>query len=524
MKVKSPWWTFTALLISSFVVVEAAAFQIPAMPFIVKDFGIPISFAGAISICYYAAGIVFAPIMGRLGDQIGRKQLTLIGLTIFSLSEFLAAMSPNFTIFLVARFIQGIGYACILPTILAFIRDLFPEGKRGFPLGVFGAVATLGAASGGIMSGLLIDQFGWSSIYWFTGIFAIVSIFIVVLFVPKTERGEIQSIDYLGSFALLITVGSIVSLPMLITSIGWASQITLAVIASAVIGLIALVYFGRRAKTPVMDFNILKLPGIYVPSSVVILLTFSQIALTYAISFFVAGVPGWGPVEVGLVGTFNYAMASLSNPAIGWLNDKFKAQYFIVFGIAMLTVSAFLYTFIDVVSPLWFILAVSSLISFSLGAAQTSIKTVVVGNVPKGKSGAGIGIFSMFKDLGIPLGSTFGLGLYGMQQKTQTEGALLENARQAGISEELLPAVANAGATQEITPELATQLQMLGINFEELLNKSTLEGMTLALGNVGYVIMGVLGVCFLLSLLLLRKPKFQHKNAIKINEIPEEVS
>jgi MFS family permease len=431
-------------------------------------------------------------------------------------------MSPTFTIFLTARFIQGIGYACILPTILAFIRDLFPEGKRGFPLGIFGAVATLGAASGGIIAGLLIENFGWSSIYWFTGIFTIVSILVVALFVPKTVRGKVQSIDYLGSLALLISVGSIVSLPMLITSIGWSSQVTLAVFASAIIGLITLAFFRKRAKNPVMDFKILKLPGIYVPSSVIILLTFSQIALTYAISFFVAGVPGWGPVEVGLVGTFNYAMASFSNPAIGWLNDKFKPQYFVVFGIVMLTISAFLYTFIDIVSPFWFILAVSSLISFSLGAAQTSIKTVVVANVPKEKSGAGTGIFSMFKDLGIPLGSTFGLGLYGMQQKIQTESVLLEKARQAGISENLLPSVANAGATQEITPELAIQLQTLGINFEELLNKSTLEGMTLALGNIGYVIMAVLGVCFLLSLLLLRKPKSQHNNEIKINPVPED--
>jgi multidrug resistance protein len=519
MKFCSPWRPFIALLFGSFVVVEAAAFQVPAMPFIVRDFGIPVTFAGAISICYYAAGIVFAPIMGRLGDHIGRKQLTLIGLIIFSLSEFLAAMSPTFVIFLIARFIQGIGYACILPTILAFIKDLFPEGKRGFPLGIFGAVGTLGAASGGIVAGLLIEKFGWPSIYWFTGIFAIVSIFIIALFVPKTERGKIQSIDYLGSVALLISVGSIVSLPMLITSLGWSSKVTLAVFASAAIGLLALVFFEKRAKNPVMDFKILKLPSIYIPSSVIILLTFSQISLTYAISFFVAGVPGWGAVEVGLVGTFNYAMASLSNPAIGWLNDKYKPQYFVVFGIAMLTIAAFLYTFIDIESPFWFILAVSSLISFSLGTAQTSIKTVVVTNVPEEKSGAGTGIFSMFKDLGIPLGSTFGLGLYGLQQRTQTENILLENARQAGISEELFPAIADAGETQEITPELADQLQSLGISFEELLNKSTLEGMTVALGDVGYVIMAVLGVCFLLSLLLLRKRKPLHNNEIKSNPV-----
>jgi len=504
-KVRSPWLIFTVLLISSFIVIEAAAFQIPALPFITEAFNIPITYAGSITICYYIAGIVFAPIMGRVGDQIGRKKLTIIGLVIFSASEFMAAFSPTFSIFLVARFIQGIGYACIFPTILAYIKDLFPEGKRGLPLGVFGGVGTLGAASGGVIGGLLIDRFGWSSIYWVSGILAIIGLIIVTFFIPKSSSGKAQSIDYLGGIVLLVTIASIVCLPLLITNLGWMSIFTIVAVSGAVIGLIVLFLVERRAKYPIIDMGILKIPGVYVPSMVVVLLTFSQIALTYSMTFFVSGVPGWGPVEVGLVATFSYLAAVLANPGFGWLGDKYKPRYFVLMGVFTLSIAAFLYTFIDTSTPLWFILMVSSIISFSLGAVQTNLKTIVVGSVPREKSGLGTGSFSMFRDLGIPLGSTFGLGLFGLQKASQTEIALLENARQAGVSDNLLSAVAEAGKSKEVTSELATNLQTLGIQFDELLNKSTLDGMSVALGNVGYVIIGVLIVVALFSLLLFKK-------------------
>lgn len=74
MKVRNPWLIFSALLVGCFVTVEAAAFQVPALPFITQDFGISPTFAGAITLCYYLAAAVFAPMMGRLGDQIGRKK------------------------------------------------------------------------------------------------------------------------------------------------------------------------------------------------------------------------------------------------------------------------------------------------------------------------------------------------------------------------------------------------------------------------------------------------------------------
>lgn len=520
--VRSPWISFLALLFSTFVVIEAAAFQVPALPYIINSFGIPMAYAGSITVCYYAAGIVFAPIMGKVGDQIGRKKLMLIGLSIFAISEFLAAFSTTFSIFLFARFIQGVGYACIFPTMLAFVRDLFPPEKRGFPIGVLGAVGSLGAASGGIISGLLIDSLGWNSIYWVTSIFAIFGIIIVTLLIPnlQTGRNKVQ-IDYLGSFVLLITIVSIVTLPIQFSTIGSGSWITIGSILLAIAGIISLIFIEKRAKEPILDFKVLKIPAVYITCISAVLLTFSQISLTYALSFFIAAVPGYTAVQVGLVSTFNYLMGSISNPLIGFLNDKWRPQLFVVFGIAMLGISALLYSTIQVGTAMWFILSVSSLISFSLGTAQTSFKTIIVQNVTSDNIGAGTGMFSMFRDFGIPLGSTFSLALYASQKNAKVEATVEQRVTDLGIdssyTNEIITAI-NSSST-EISTGLAAELQLLGLEANTFFQEVNFVGMSGAMTNVGLITGGAVGVCFIFCLFLFKKPK-QHQASSFSQETP----
>lgn len=431
--------------------------------------------------------------------------MTLIGLSIFTVSEFMAALSPTFTIFLVARFIQGLGYACIFPTIFAYISELFPEEKRGSAIGVFASVSTLGAASGGIIAGFLIDSFGWPSIYWVSGILAFVGFIIISLVVPKTSTGKRQSLDYFGGFSLLLTVGSIISLPMMVANFGWSSSITITFIIGAVAGFILLLLSERQAAQPVLDFSVLKLRGVNLPIILAILSMFCSISLIYSLSFFVAGRPGWGATEVGLVTTFNYTMGAISAPLIGRLIDKHKPQKYVVLSYVVFLIGIILFSMINMSSPFWYIVIVVSLASFSSGASNTALMKIVLSTIPREKVGVGTGHFSMFRDLAIPLGSTFGLALFSTQKNKHLEGALIDRAQEAGINNELIPDIVTAGQTQQISPELANQLQTLGIQFQDLFNGANLDSTALGLNSVGYFLIGVVTVLVLISLILLKK-------------------
>jgi len=129
-KSRSPWFAFLGLLFGSFTVIEALAFQIPAMPVLTKEFGIPVAISGLISLFYYLGHTVFGPVFGNIADQIGRKRMILIGMSIFAISEFAAALSTSFPFFLTARLLQGVGAACVIPAGLAYATYLFPSERR----------------------------------------------------------------------------------------------------------------------------------------------------------------------------------------------------------------------------------------------------------------------------------------------------------------------------------------------------------------------------------------------------------
>ncbi len=458
VKAQNPWIVFVCLLISVFILLEAAAFQSPALPFITGHFGIDPGFAGAVTLAYYAAAVVFAPLMGRLSDQVGRKEMILAGLIIFSISEFLAALSPNFGVFLAARFMQGVGYASVFPVVFAYISDLFKVESRGKAIGYLGATATIGAASGGVIAGVLIDTYGWSIIYWVSGVLAAIGIVIIYFTMPKTiNRSNKQVIDFPGAITLLVTISSIVTLPMMITNFGLASPISIGLIISSVLGLITLILVERKAREPVMDVEILRLPGIHIPAVIIILQNFCNIALIYALTYYIAGREGWGATETGLMSTINYIFNSVATLTTGYLVDKYKPRIFVLAGSVLSLGGAFAYTLITTTSSYTFLIFAVSIVGLCGGILNSSLMKIVTTDVPEALRGAGSGTYVMFRDIGVPLGSSIGLALYSFMSR------------------------GSGGASD---PTIAS---------------------TAAINGVGMVVMGVIVLLILASLLLYRK-------------------
>lgn len=457
-KVYNPWIVFFFLLISVFVLLEAAAFQSPALPFITANFGIDPGFGGAVTLAYYAAAVVFAPLMGRLSDQIGRKEMILAGLTLFAVSEFIAALSPNFAIFLTARFLQGMGYASVFPVIFAYISDLFKEESRGKAIGFLGATATIGAASGGVIAGILIDLYGWSIIYWISGALATIGVVIVYFTMPKTtQRSGKQVIDFKGALALLITIGSLVTLPMMLTNFGLTSPISIGLIITSIVGLISLILVERAAREPVMDIKILRLRGIYIPAVIVILQNFCNIALIYALTYYIAGREGWGATETGIMSTVNYIFNSIATLATGYLVDKYKPRFFVLAGALLSLGGAFAYTLITVTSSYTYLIFAVSIVGLCGGLINPALMKIVMTDVPPALRGAGSGTYVMFRDIGVPLGSSIGLALYGFLSSRS------------------------------------------GLNAEPIVSTTN------AINGIGYIVMGVIVVLISASLLLYRK-------------------
>ncbi len=113
--------------------------------------------------------LVFASFLltgGVLGDRRGNRTVYLAGLVLFTLSSTLCSLAPSLSVLETARALQGLGAALLVPNSLALLNITFPEPeRRARAIGVWAAVASIGALSGPLLGGFLVNAFGWRSIF-----------------------------------------------------------------------------------------------------------------------------------------------------------------------------------------------------------------------------------------------------------------------------------------------------------------------------------------------------------------------
>jgi MFS family permease len=508
---RTAWTIFATLLFSTFVTIEAAAFQSPAMPQITRHFGIPVTAAALITTLYYMGAIVFAPIMGRLADRTGRKQMVMAGLLIFSISECAAVFSPNFPVFLAARFLQGFGVACIFPVILAYIGALFTNKQRGTALGILTFAMMVGATSGGAVAGLMIARFGWTSIYWVSGGLGLLGLVLVAWLVPPSApvQQTRARFDLTGAVLLFLAIGGLLSTPTWAGNYGMLSPQAIGALSIAICAMIALWFVEQRAAAPAVEVTLLRIRSFTLPALIFVLYGMCYASVLYSLAFFVVERPGGSPAQFGMVTMLLFGTGMVSAPLSGRLVDRTDPRNIVLVAlVAGFGVLLMLSTFSNV-TPLWFIIATVMLLGFANGMKTPASMKIALNAIPKARMGAGSGLLTMLRDVGSPAGAAFGLAIFGVTVGSRTGSAAETIARNAGVDPSLLGQMAAAAASQgkKITPELVAELQRHGLTIAQVLKPAKEQALSSAMPQVAYVLMALLGVCFVLALMLPRQAK-----------------
>ena len=472
-----------------------------------RHFGIPVNMAALVLILYSLALTVFAPIMGRLGDQNGRKKVITIGMLVFATSEFAAAWAPSFGLFLCARFVQGLGAACILPGVFAYAAHLFPENKRGMALGILAFTMTFGAASGGLLGGLLIDRLGWPSVYWISGALTLSGLVSVRLLVPEITPAKQQAaFDYRGAMLLFAMIAALLSLPTWATNFGKESPITWAILIVGVGALAMLWRHSKRTPNPVIDLAILARGAFATPSAIYWLHMIFSSGIVYSLAFFINNRPGGSAAQFGFVTLFLYGSGLISSPIAGKLVDRIEPRMLVIIAMLASLGGTLLFLNIDVSTPLWMVIVVTCIMGLSIGCNTPAIMKLALGAVPARDMGTGSGLFSMFRDLGSPTGSSLSLAVFGASLAYATQDAIKRQTEMLKLGPGSVEALARAAGSRarELPAEITTRLGEAGLSAEAVLAEANIVGLNTALSNAGYMLLGLITLALVLSLRLAR--------------------
>lgn len=398
------WWGLMALLIGTFSVALSLSLLFSATPRIMVDLGVDVTQVAWLSIAYALSFTVLQPIWGRLADLHGRKRFFIGGLAVFTLGAALCATSWDLISMAAFRFLQGIGAAAVFPVGMAFIGDTFPAEQRGRAMGIWGIAGGAAPAIGPTLGGLILDFSGWRTIYWFSVVIGILSLAIPLWLLRESARPGKVRVDYAGSVALFISVGTLLLAVSQGRTWGWTSALTLGLTSVSLLTLAILISIEKNSPAPVIDLALVR-SRLFAPAALAAFVSFAALQGTlFLLPFYLINVQGYSGSIVGLLLLPFFLPMALASPLAGWLTDRWGARWVAVTGMTLSMLALVFLSQISHNTPYWVIATMALALGVGIAMALPPLGKVIVGAVTRPKVGAASGLFSMVRSLGGPFG------------------------------------------------------------------------------------------------------------------------
>ena len=229
-------------------------------PAFVQDIGIAYNNTTWTALAQAMSTAACAPVLGKVGDVIGRRKTLLLGVAVFTLGNVLSALADSLVFMLIARFVVGIGTAAMGPVILAYIATEFPQDKIAKGFSLYMLLSSASVIIGPTIGGLIVSSYGWRTMLWVC-VAICVGIFSGCAITSRNQvsaKKPLQDFDVSGAVLILIFFSLLLCVPSFGQNFGWTSTPFLIVLVLAIVGLTGLVLAERKSVHPILSGSFIK--------------------------------------------------------------------------------------------------------------------------------------------------------------------------------------------------------------------------------------------------------------------------
>jgi len=274
-----------------------------AVPTLAADY--PEAGLGTLSWVVSLYAVVFAAALaplGRLADVLGRRTLFVGGVALFTVSSLAAAVAPDVTVLLVARGVQALGAAAMIPSSLGIVLAHSAPERRVAALGMWTASASVAAVAGPVLGGVLVDLVGWRALFLVNVPLGAV-LAAAALRLPRGDRQSGRLPDLAGSLVLGAAVGLVVLAVTEGEDWGWGSPAVIGGLAVSAVGLAAVVLRSRRHPVPALEVSLWRHPTYATANVVSVLFGIAMYSWLLVTTIFLIDIWGYSALEAGLAVT-----------------------------------------------------------------------------------------------------------------------------------------------------------------------------------------------------------------------------
>jgi EmrB/QacA subfamily drug resistance transporter len=269
-----------------------------------------------------------------LGDRFGRRRILCIGLAIFTAASATAALSPNIQVLIVARAVQGAGGALVMPLTLTLISTAFPVERRGWAIGVWGAVGGLSGAIGPFVGGVIVQSIGWHWVFWLNVPIGLTLLPIALLRVNESFGGR-PRLDVIGLILAGIGLCGITWGLVSTATAGWVSAEVIGTLFAGAVILGVFLWWEQRSTSPMLSLRMFTQPRFAVASCVSFFLYAALFGALFLMSQFFQSAQGHSPAQTGARLLVWSAPGLVAMPIVGKLATRFGNRRFMVAGLVL---------------------------------------------------------------------------------------------------------------------------------------------------------------------------------------------
>ncbi|MEU4690004.1 MFS transporter [Actinoplanes sp. NPDC023714] len=380
----------------------------PALSTIGHELGASTADTSWVVTAYLLSASVLTPILGRLGDMVGKRKVLIGVLAALAAGTLVAALATNLTVLIVARVLQGASGA-ILPLSLGMVRDELPRKRVPTTVAVLSAISGIGAGIGIVAAGPIVEHLSWHWLFWLPLALVVIALFGAVFGMKESPVRTPGKLDWLGAIVLSVTL---VALLMGISkgqAWGWGDAKTIGLLALGVVGLLAFVLIELRVTEALVDMRLMRNRAVWATDLVALVMGFAMFGAFLVIPMLLQLPPALGygfgkPVsQIGLYLLPTVIGLILFGVVAGVLVRRFGPKLPMVLGAGLVTVAFAIPAIAH--DQIWHLLLSGSLTGAGIGLSFAAMSNAIIEAVPATQTGQATSVNAIARTIGSSIGT-----------------------------------------------------------------------------------------------------------------------